>query len=143
MDGRNLRRFLAGPWTIQRTLRDLTAGASGTFTGTATFTENDDGGLLHSERGTLLWAGGTPVAASRVLNWHPGPNATSMEIYFSDGRFFHSLDLTAGTDHPTHPCAPDFYQGTFVIEGCDNWTYSWQITGPHKNLLLTTHLTRR
>lgn len=138
----NLSTYLPGCWRVARTLRDLGSGAEGAFTGTAAFTAHDDDGLLHRETGVLVWAGSPPAEASRELIWRPGGTSGSMEVFFRDGRPFHSLNLTGGTDTPGHWCAPDLYQGTFRIESPNAWTYSWRVTGPRKNLMLETRLER-
>lgn len=138
----SLREFLLGRWSVNRTLEDLASGATGTFTGTATFTEHDDDALLHREQGTLAWASHAPSTATRTLIWRPTSHDTA-DVFFEDGRFFHSLNLGEGTDTPEHLCSPDIYRGAFSIDGSDEWTYAWRVTGPQKNLILSTRMTRQ
>ncbi|GAB3541867.1 DUF6314 family protein [Arthrobacter tecti] len=139
-----LRAFLPGTWEVRRTLKDLTSGTKGTFNGTATFTKHDDdGALLHREHGTLAWAGLAPTTATRALTWRPGIDDYSMNVFFEDGRFFHALNLENGSDTPEHLCQPDLYRGSFAIKDSDSWNYTWRVTGPNKNLRLTTRLSRQ
>lgn len=65
-----------------------------------------------------------------------------MDVFFDDGRPFHRLDLSAGMDNPEHPCSPDVYRGSFLVSGPDAWSYEWSVTGPAKDLLLTSELRR-
>ncbi|MCZ9342306.1 DUF6314 family protein, partial [Streptomyces sp. TRM76130] len=64
------------------------------------------------------------------------------EVRFADGRFFHDLDLTTGRHVTGHPCAADLYRGEFTVRDRDRWRTVWQVTGPAKNLLLTTEYAR-
>lgn len=132
---------LRGTWSVERRLQDHASGLTGAFTGTATFTD-DDGGLRHRERGSLSWAGAAPTIATRELLWRATASAPAVEVFFDDGRFFHSLDLSDGRDTPAHPCAPDHYQGSFLLLDHDHWRYIWRVSGPAKDLTLDTHLTR-
>lgn len=138
----NLRTFLTGTWDVHRTLRDLDSGATGTFTGTTDFSANHDGGLLHKEQGMLVWDHADPVRAVRNLIWRPGAAPSCMNVFFADGRPFHSLELVTGEDSADHWCPPDLYRGTFRIEDPARWSYSWRVTGPHKDLELKTVLIR-
>ena len=56
----DLRAYLLGSWSVERTLLDRAAGTRGSFTGVVQFTGNDDGGLRLREEGTVSW---TPHAA--------------------------------------------------------------------------------
>ncbi|MHA7292641.1 DUF6314 family protein [Arthrobacter sp. HLT1-21] len=134
--------YLGGAWTVDRTLQDLSSGLAGTFSGTASFTPDDDGALLHRERGTLVWAGSSPAPATRELLWRAAGSAPSAEVFFPDGRYFHGLDLTTGKDSPVHQCAPDVYRGHFVLVDADSWHYTWWVSGPQKDLRLVTRLRR-
>ncbi|MBG6180859.1 DUF6314 family protein [Arthrobacter sp. CAN_A1] len=134
--------YLDGSWSVDRTLQDLSSGLSGTFSGIATFAPDDDGALLHSERGTLVWAGYSPAPATRELLWRAAGSAPSAEVFFPDGRYFHGLDLTTGEDSPVHQCAPDVYRGHFVLVDAESWRYTWRVSGPAKDLVLETRLRR-
>ncbi|MGW1377784.1 DUF6314 family protein [Streptomyces sp. NPDC002446] len=132
--------YLAGRWSIERTVCDLRAGAEGRFRGTAGFRPDAAGepsageGLLHSEEGLLTW-GGTTSPASRTLRLRPRPDGTA-EIDFADGRPFHDLDLRTGRWTAVHPCSQDRYAGTFTAVAQDEWHLEWRVTGPAKDQLL-------
>ncbi|MEU1042095.1 DUF6314 family protein [Streptomyces sp. NPDC005551] len=135
--------YLAGSWRVERRVADLAAGAEGRFTGTTVFSPPEDGsdGLLHHESGTFLWQG-TPRPAERTLWFRPGDRAGTAAVRFSDGRFFHDLDLSTGRHVAVHPCAADLYRGEFTVHDTDHWRTVWRVGGPAKDLVLTTDYVR-
>jgi hypothetical protein len=151
--------YLAGSWRVERSVRDLTGGDTGTFTGTTVFTPLDEGGpldesglldesepldeggLLHLETGTFTWRG-VARPAERTLRFLPGPTPGTADVRFADGRPFHDLDLTTGRHGADHPCAADHYRGEFTVADADRWRTVWRVGGPAKDLLLTTDYTR-
>ncbi|MEB8336696.1 DUF6314 family protein [Streptomyces endophyticus] len=132
--------FLAGRWRVERTVRDLAADVTGTFTGTTAFTAEGDG-LLHFESGTFEWHG-VARPAERTLRYLPGEDPGTAVVRFSDGRFFHDLDLRTGHHVADHPCSADLYRGEFTVSGADRWRTVWRVKGPAKDLLLTTEYRR-
>lgn len=137
--------YLAGHWRVERSVRDLASGETGTFSGTTLFGPPAEGGptdgLLHHESGTFTWQG-TPRPAERTLRFLPGGSPAEAEVRFADGRFFHDLDLTAGHHITDHPCAADLYRGEFTVLDADRWRTVWRVGGPAKDLVLTTDYTR-
>jgi hypothetical protein len=59
-------------------------------------------------------------------------------VSFSDGRFFHRAEVDAGRACVAHDCAPDTYQGRYRFLGPDRWCLSWRITGPRKDLAISS-----
>jgi hypothetical protein len=91
------------------------------------------------EEGKLRW----PTyygPAGRTLELRPG--AESMAVHFSDGRFFHDLDLGVPRSHLTHDCAPDRYAGIVDVTGADSWRIVWFCDGPSKKLVIRTSYRR-
>ncbi|MFE0043005.1 DUF6314 family protein [Streptomyces albireticuli] len=123
--------YLTGEWAVERVLSDLAADRRGSFRGTAVFREADDGRLTHTEDGELRWEGATSTAG-RTLVLLPAADGTC-EVLFSDGRFFHDLDLRTGHWTVSHPCAADSYEGTFDVVSHDEWRVRWRTTGPAKD----------
>ncbi|MFS8203659.1 DUF6314 family protein [Streptomyces sp. CWNU-52B] len=147
--------YLAGSWHVERSVRDLASGATGTFTGTTVFErldgdgdspDSDSGpssvsGLLHHESGTFVWQG-VARPAERTLRFLPGDEAGRADVRFADGRPFHDLDLTSGRYVADHPCSADLYRGEFTVQDADRWRTVWRVRGPAKDLVLTTDYLR-
>ncbi|WP_415856212.1 DUF6314 family protein [Sinomonas sp. G460-2] len=143
----DLALFLRGTWTVERVMLDRSSGARGSFSGTVVFEDADDGAaLLQREHGTVRW-GDHEGPASREYVWRPGDTPDAMDVFFPDGRFFHPVRL-GGTDsepagwHAEHWCDPDDYRVTYAALGPDEFRYEWDVTGPAKDLLLTSRLRR-
>ena len=119
----DLRAYLRGSWSVDRTLLDRRTGTRGTFTGVVRFTDDDDGGLRWREEGTVRWTSldgapftgpgepGIPVAARRH-----GP---VMDVAFPDGRPFHRMGFTGQSNQDVHWCDPDTYRVTYTVLGPD------------------------
>ncbi|MEV5596774.1 DUF6314 family protein [Streptomyces sp. NPDC052496] len=147
--------YLAGWWTIDRTVLDVRTGTQGTFRGTAHFRPVGPGdpgrtgcigqtggvgdpaagaALLHVEEGELTWNGSTAPAA-RTLRLYPHPDGTA-DVTFADGRPFHDLDLRTGHWTTRHPCAADLYDGEFTVVSAGEWHLTWRVGGPAKEQVL-------
>ncbi|MFE0104219.1 DUF6314 family protein [Streptomyces sp. NPDC059009] len=133
--------YLAGTWRVERTVRDLSTGAEGRFTGTVRFTPDGGGRLRQHESGTFVWQG-TPRPAERTLDFEPGVEQGTALVRFTDGRPFHDLDLRSGRHTADHPCAQDLYKGEFEVQDEGHWHMRWRVRGPAKDLVLTTDCTR-
>ncbi|MFJ4978929.1 DUF6314 family protein [Streptomyces coeruleorubidus] len=136
--------YLAGRWSVARSVRDLASGEQGEFSGSTVFApeegSGDDGGLLHHESGIFVWQG-VARPAERTLRFLPGPDGTA-DARFADGRPFHDLDLTSGRHVADHPCAADLYRGEFTVRDADHWRTVWHVHGPAKDLVLRTDYAR-
>jgi hypothetical protein len=132
----------AGQWTVQRDLLDRAEGTRGTFSGVVHFVPADDGGLAFREEGTMRWPSFTgPASREYLLRTTTSPDA--LDVFFPDGRPFHRMSFAPGSNLDNHWCDPDTYLVTYVYEGGDGFSYTWDVQGPRKDLLLTSHLVRR
>lgn len=144
----DLRAYLAGSWTISRTMEDRRRGALGRFEGQAGFTSEGEDLLAYREVGRLALGGFETVAHRRYLYAFPAPRAAPhrpphrAEVRFADGRPFHDLDLSDGLWTAGHRCAPDTYRGRFRALGPDRWWARWIVTGPRKDQVLESLFTR-
>ncbi|MFJ5779603.1 DUF6314 family protein [Streptomyces sp. NPDC093094] len=138
---RDVLAYLAGNWRVERSVRDLGDGATGTFSGGTLFSPLPEGGLLHRETGVFTWHG-VARPAERTLRFLPGPEPGTADVRFADGRPFHGLDLTSGRHVADHPCVADLYRGEFTVGGAGRWRTVWRVGGPAKDLLLVTEYTR-
>ena len=126
--------YLTGRWRLDRRMVDRAAGLTGTFTGTAEFTPVPDG-LDYAERGELTFGPHRGPAWRRLRYRRDGE---LLRVEFDDGRFFHDLDLRTGAWSVTHPCRSDGYAGEFRIRSPDSWSQEWTVTGPAKDLHLSS-----
>ncbi|MEU7190989.1 DUF6314 family protein [Streptomyces sp. NPDC045369] len=135
--------YLAGRWTVDRTVLDVRTGTQGTYRGTAHFRPEGPegtadgtapGALLHVEEGELTW-NGTTAPATRTLRLCPRPDGTA-DVTFADGRPFHDLDLRTGHWTTRHPCAADLYDGEFTVVSPGEWHLRWRVGGPAKTQML-------
>ena len=142
----DLRAYLLGSWSVSRTLWDRSADTRGTFTGVASFIEADDGALRFREEGTVHWAapGGEPFTgpAQREYVLHASDRPDTLEVFFPDGRPFHRMSFLSADDSELHWCDPDTYRVSYSLVSHDEYRYSWDVSGPAKNLLLESVLRR-
>ncbi|NYD78867.1 DUF6314 family protein [Arthrobacter cupressi] len=137
----DLRAWLTGGWTVERTLWDRGSGTRGTFTGVAHYSETPDGGLHYREHGTLSW-GDHSGPASREYLLRPADTPDAMDMFFPDGRPFHRFSFGPDASHDRHWCDPDDYAVDYRWLGPDSFAYSWDVHGPAKDLLLESVLRR-
>jgi hypothetical protein len=143
----DLRAYLLGSWSVERTLWDRSSDARGTFTGIVRFSpKDDDGGLAFHEEGTMRWptpAGGTFTGpASRDYVLHPTDAPDAMDMTFPDGRPFHRMSFREEASQDRHWCDPDTYRVTYAVRGPDEFSYSWDVQGPRKDQFLESVLHR-
>ena len=142
----DLRSYLLGSWSVDRTLWDRSADSRGTFTGVATFIGMDDGALRFREVGTVHWAapGGEPFTgpAQREYVLRASDRPDTLEVYFRDGRPFHRMSFVPADDSELHWCDPDTYRVKYSLVSRDEYRYSWDVSGPAKDLLLESILRR-
>ncbi|MFF2246437.1 DUF6314 family protein [Arthrobacter sp. NPDC058130] len=142
----DLRAYLRGSWSVDRTLLDRSTGTSGTFTGVVRFTDLDDGGLMWREEGTVRWTSfsGAPFTgpASREYLLRTADTPDTLDVYFPDGRPFHRMGFAGQANRDVHWCDPDTYRVRYQVLGPDECGYRWDVTGPAKDQLLESVLHR-
>lgn len=128
-------------WRVERDLLDRSDGTRGTFSGVVLFTPTDDDGLAFREEGTVRWPTFSgPASREYLLRTTGRPDA--LDFFFPDGRPFHRMSFTPEANLDSHWCDPDTYRVTYTLEGPDHFSYSWDVTGPRKDLLLVSRLER-
>ncbi len=131
----------AGTWTVERHLLDRATGTRGTFTGVVRFSPTDDGGLALREEGTIRWPAFTgPASREYILKTADRPDA--LDVFFADGRPFHRMSFSPQANLDQHWCDPDTYRVSYTCGGPDAFSYTWDVTGPRKDLLLSSALHR-
>ena len=148
-----LRAYLLGPspagdlpvhgnWAVERQLLDRSTGTHGTFAGVVRFSPTDDGGLAFREEGTMRWPAFTSPA-SREYVLKPADRPDALDVFFVDGRPFHRMSFTPEASQDRHWCDPVTYRLAYTHDGPDTFSYTWDVTGPRKDLLLTSALKRQ
>jgi hypothetical protein len=137
LDG--LTSFFAGDWGLVRRIRDLKTHEVGRLRGVARFAP-DGGDLRFTERGLLVLRHTRTEARrdSRFVIESPD----SFSVFFADGRFFHRAEIAASRALVVHDCAPDRYCGRYRFYPPDRWVLSWRITGPRKDLVISSIFSR-
>jgi Family of unknown function (DUF6314) len=135
----DLAQLFAGGWFLTRRIRDLRGRVLGRLRGTADFTPDRDGRHF-AEHGILTLPQGQ-TEARRAYRFVI-ESADAFSVFFADGRFFHRAAIVSGTAPVTHDCAPDTYRGRYRFRDPDRWSLSWRITGPRKDLVISTVFSR-
>jgi hypothetical protein len=143
----DLRAYLRGSWSVERTLLERSTGTRGTFTGVVRFTEHDGGGLAWREEGTVRWtaADGAPFTAPATREYllRAADSPAVLDVFFPDGRPFHRMGFAGRANRDMHWCDPDTYRVTYTVLGPDAFGYRWDVTGPAKDQLLESVLHRQ
>lgn len=136
----DLGAYLTGGWTVERRIKNLSTGETGFFSGEVLFSADGDG-LRYDEVGRLTMGGVETNAIRSYLYRFRQPKQA--DVFFTDGRFFHAFDLSRGIFEVQHLCGNDMYDGTFKAEDETVWSIHWRITGPKKNLIMTSQMKRK
>lgn len=121
-----------GIWRLDRQITDA-RGPDAVFSGTAQFTQDGAGLILHEEGRLSLTGQGTFQAERRYL-WRQ--DGAEIAVFFADGRDFHRFDPTRGAAHADHWCDPDTYKVRYDFTRWPTWQVEWQVTGPRKDYLM-------
>lgn len=124
---------LIGLWRVARVIADHRAGLSGHFKGEARFWD-DGAGLAYREEGQLTYGHALPMTATRAYHWRRA--GAIWRVFFEDGRPFH--DIAQGGVASTHLCAPDTYEGRYDFATFPEWRSTITVSGPKKDMVLTT-----
>ena len=120
---------LAGRWRLTRQIIDVRADLVGHLEGVCDWLP-DAAGLRQVEQGVLHYGDTPPMQASRSYLWRATPQG--LAVFFDDGRPFHHLRAGDLTDR--HWCDPDTYDVTYDLGRWPDWTQSWKISGPRKDM---------
>ncbi|GMH39014.1 hypothetical protein BSKO_06912 [Bryopsis sp. KO-2023] len=161
--GPQFHDFARGSWRLNRTLRYVKGGLSGSFAGTAKFQPpvagpgvSNSKTLLYSEEGSF-----TVEESKQVLKAYRSYlfrcDAYPVKVYFvlkkdplDVGDFFHDLEFSTSENGSTakwnaafeHLCVKDLYSGRFSVHDDDSFEWNWRIVGPKKDGEICTHYTR-
>ena len=133
----------AGNWTVERQLLDRADGTRGTFSGVVLFTPTDDGGLDLREHGTMRWPSFAGPASRAYMLKPAAGHPDALVVFFPDGRPFHRMSFTPEANLDRHWCDPDTYRVAYTFQDAERFSYTWDVQGPRKDLLLTSQPVRR
>lgn len=123
-----------GRWRIERDIEDSLAQSRAHFSGDAEITKGE--GVWHYfERGALKLQNAPEMVSERRYIWKP--TAGGIDIYFSDNRFFHRLELTERAQ-AKHWCDPDQYDVAYDFSDWPRWSSRWTVKGPRKAYTMTS-----
>lgn len=126
---------LLGTWQLNRLIEDHLADEESRIRGTLELSAVADHRIRWEERGH--WQRPAGVIAVRRGLWLVR-ETDGWWALFEDERPFHPW--RPGTE-VVHPCSLDTYRGRF--EGTtEQWTITWEVTGPGKDYRMSTLLTR-
>jgi hypothetical protein len=139
--------FLLGTWDLERVIEDYRSETNGVFLGGATLVQSEAETASsrceqarYRESGELRF--GTQVTrASRTLIYERLPDASVM-LHFADGKPFVDLNLESGEWRGLHHCVDDLYELTTTVRSASVVEERWRVTGPNKDYLAVTTLTR-
>ena len=153
----HLLPYLLGSWRLARYVTSVGGTAIATASGIATwrissfpewassissssvrFVEYEEGGEV-----VAAVAGGEIVSPfTQGYTYRIGSEGHRADVYFRDGRFFHTVDLSFGRCSIEHACAPDKYAGEILALSPTTMRLIWRVSGPHKDHIITTELTK-
>lgn len=138
---RHLRQYLVHPWCFQRQIVHHQTGQVASVHGTVSWQDVSKPDavpmLLGRESGVIQLATYTG-RATQTYCYAFTSDAVS-EVYFHDGRFFYTLDLTTSHCEIRHRCGEDTYDGVFDAISTTTYQQIWRVMGPRKDY--TSHTT--
>jgi hypothetical protein len=120
-----------GTWTLVRSIEDVRHARIGSFAGEARFTPGAEG-LDYLEEGMISLGGSGPFRATRRYVWCDD-GASSIEVRFADGRFFHRFYADEDRPSAVHDCAADQYRVRYDFRRWPRWRAEWRVRGPAKD----------
>src|SRR5688572_26825156 len=136
-----LRYYLEHPWRFQRQIVHHHTGQVANINGTVSWQNVSKPDavptLLYREMGVIQLA--TYTGKATQTYGYTFPSHTVAKVYFRDGRFFYTLDLTTSYCDIHYLCGEDTYHGVFDAVSETIYHQTWHVTGPRKDY--TSHTT--
>lgn len=142
MSDSSLYEILKGSWILHKSIRDRFLPSFAQMIGKIIFTPHPEelNTLIYQETGTFTHD------ISQGESWqtylYRFQNSHMAELYFSDNRFFHRLDLKTGIAHVSHLCGEDVYKGWYHLIFPSHLEIRWTATGPRKDYEMTSSLSK-
>ena len=133
----DLKTWLAGSWSLERIINDHKHGKVNYMSGIVDFSSQRDGLVYHEQSKFVNGPHDYPTHQSYRYTF-PFPHRA--EVCFSDGRYFHMLDLSTGSDSCLYKCGSDIYKGKFKVVNAEQLYIEWNILGPKKKMTIQSVL---
>lgn len=133
MKTRVLQDILRGQWYLSRTIQDKRQEKTALMTGIAIFDSlsGRQDCLWYMERGNLTWDSYSGESYQNYL--YSFRDNFIADLFFPDGRFFHTLDLSQSKTTITHFCEKDRYEGHYTLYNMNHLEVEWVVNGVRKN----------
>lgn len=132
--------YLAGSWTLTRSITDHRTPVTGSFAGDGEV-ETLGRRARYEEHGRMS-IGGYDGSARRALDLI-GSDDSHVAVRLTDGRPFFELDLSHGISRAVHHCGRDRYELRFEVADGDLLLEHWHVLGPEKDYEAHTTWQRR
>lgn len=129
---------LAGRWRLSRIIRHR-AGQEARLEGQTRFAWKGRQ-LCQDETGLLTIGSGPALKATRRYVWRQ--RGGLLEVFFDDGRPFHTVPVGAIFHETVHLCAPDRYAVAYDFSDWPVWYSRWTVEGPRKDYVMDSTYTR-
>jgi hypothetical protein len=131
----HLRHYLEHSWSFHRHIihhhTGQVANVNGTVLWNLASNLNPVSTLQYCETGLIHI--GTYTGYAKQTYYYTFISDRLAEVYFSDNRFFYTLDLTTSHCDIQHPCGQDTYNGTVEAISQSRYRQIWRVTGPYKD----------
>lgn len=129
-------RDFEGIWAVKRQIRDNMHSRCIFGEGKAQFHWESGQNLVLDETLSLKSNDGPVINGTQRYFWEQCDSG--IDVFFSDRRPFHHIDLTALSFEVTHHCDPDLYIGAYHFENWPFWRVEWRVEGPRKDYHMVT-----
>jgi len=126
---------IIGEWEITRNIEDKLNQKKFELEGLGNFTDNDE--LYHYSEVGLLKSDSFHSKAHQDYIWIIKPKG--WKINFSDGSYFHDLELVNSEQRVYHECGNDVYRGEFLLSLPNDFKVTWNVSGPRKDYISHTY----
>ena len=140
-----LRHYLSDTWHLQRRITHHWTNQVVTIEGVVTWqtaprTEENYTDLYREH--CVMRLENYTAKATQTYGYH-FPSDSIAAVYFSDGRFFYTLDLTTSHCDIQHLCGDDTYDGIVDAISENQYQQIWQVRGPRKHYTSHTIFSRQ
>lgn len=135
----SLRDWLQGDWQLTRETDDHINDQRYRFAGASQFLASQDG-LIQHDKGMLSLENGQAFQAEQRYLWQF--SAEQILIKFTDNRLFLTLSPPFTLCDSQHLCGQDDYVARFEFLSNTEWYVRFQVNGPRKNYVMTSHYAR-